>query len=253
MKEKVALITGASSGIGEATARLFAEKGARVLLVARRKEKLEALAAEIQEAGGQADVMAADLSDLQEVERLMQEVTTQVTQLDVLVNAAGIIGTGTIESTTLDAWDHMMNINLRSPFYLTQLAVPLLEVCQGSIVNVSSVTGVRAFPGVLGYCVSKAAMDQMTRCVALELADKGIRVNAINPGVVVTNLHKEGGMNDEKYAAFLEHSKTTHPLGRVGEADEVAQLIFFLASPASGWITGVTMPIDGGRALTCAR
>jgi NAD(P)-dependent dehydrogenase (short-subunit alcohol dehydrogenase family) len=122
-----------------------------------------------------------------------------------------------------------------------------------NIVNLSSVTGLRAFPGVLAYCVSKAALDQLTRCSALELAAKGVRVNAVNPGVVVTQIHKRGGMNDDSYAAFLEHSKTTHPLGRVGRPEEIADLVLFLASDRATWITGATYSIDGGRAQTCAR
>jgi NAD(P)-dependent dehydrogenase (short-subunit alcohol dehydrogenase family) len=110
----------------------------------------------------------------------------------------------------------MMNVNLRSVFSLMQLATPHLIQTKGNIVNISSVTGLRSFPGVLAYCVSKAAVDQLTRCAALELASKGVRVNAVNPGVVVTDIHKRGGMNEENYEKFLEHSKTTHPLGRVG-------------------------------------
>jgi NAD(P)-dependent dehydrogenase (short-subunit alcohol dehydrogenase family) len=106
---------------------------------------------------------------------------------------------------------------------------------------------------VLAYCTSKAAVDQLTHCAALELADKGVRVNAVNPGVVVTSLHRTGGMDEEAYARFLEHSKTTHPLGRVGQPEEVAELIAFLASPSAGWITGVSCPIDGGRHQTCFR
>jgi NAD(P)-dependent dehydrogenase (short-subunit alcohol dehydrogenase family) len=120
-------------------------------------------------------------------------------------------------------------------------------------VNVSSVTGLRSFPGVLAYCVSKSGIDQLTRCAALELASKGVRVNAVNPGVVISNLHRRGGMNEESYSAFLEHSKSTHPMGRPGEPQEIADLIYFLASPAAAWITGETVSIDGGRHLTCAR
>jgi NAD(P)-dependent dehydrogenase (short-subunit alcohol dehydrogenase family) len=228
-------------------------RGAGEALVARRADKLEDLAREIREEGGEALVVVADLTKEEDVERVVQETVAHFGRLDALVNNAGIIATGTVETTTLADWDVMMEINVRSPFYLMQLALPYLEKDGGSVVNVSSVTGTRSFPGVLSYCVSKAAMDQLTRCVALEVADKGVRVNAINPGVVVTHLHREAGMNDEAYAAFLEHSKTTHPLGRVGEPEEVAELIYFLASPASGWITGATVPIDGGRALTCAR
>jgi NAD(P)-dependent dehydrogenase (short-subunit alcohol dehydrogenase family) len=132
-------------------------------------------------------------------------------------------------------------------------AAPLLSASRGAIVNVSSVTGLRAFPGVLAYCVSKAGVDQLTRCAALELAPNGVRVNAVNPGVVVTNLHRRSGMAEENYAAFLERSKETHPLGRPGSPEEVAELIVFLASAKSGWITGETISIDGGRHLTCAR
>jgi len=118
---------------------------------------------------------------------------------------------------------------------------------------VSSVTGLRAFPNVLSYCVSKAAIDQLTRCAALELAAKGVRVNAVNPGVVVTNLHRRGGMNEDSYSTFLARARETHPLGRPGDAAEIADLVFFLASDQSGWITGETISIDGGRHLTCAR
>jgi NAD(P)-dependent dehydrogenase (short-subunit alcohol dehydrogenase family) len=130
---------------------------------------------------------------------------------------------------------------------------PMLISARGSIVNVSSVTGLRAFPGVLAYCVSKAGVDQLTRCAALELAPHGVRVNAVNPGVVITNLHRRSGFDDAKYAAFLERSKETHPLGRAGDPDEIAELIWFLASDRAGWITGETISIDGGRHLTCAR
>jgi NAD(P)-dependent dehydrogenase (short-subunit alcohol dehydrogenase family) len=170
-----------------------------------------------------------------------------------LVNAAGILKNGSIETTTISDWDETMNINLRSVFVLTQKCVPLLAAARGNIVNVSSVTGTRSFPGVLAYCVSKAAIDQLTRCAALELAAQGVRVNAVNPGVVVTNIHKRGGMEEQNYAAFLERSKETHPLGRVGQPEEVAELIYFLASEKAAWITGATYEIDGGRAQTCAR
>ena len=146
-----------------------------------------------------------------------------------------------------------MAVNLTAPFRLMRAAAAHLAARKGTIVNVSSVNGLRSFAGVLAYCVSKAAVDQLTRCAALELAAKGIRVNEVNPGVVVTELHRAGGMNDQAYAAFLEHSKTTHPLGRVGQPEEIADLIYFLASDRAGWITGATVSIDGGRALTCAR
>lgn len=253
MKGKVALITGASSGIGRATAVKFAAEGARVAIVARRAQVLNEVAREIEAGGGEAKVIAADVTKDVEIERVVSETVATFGGIDVLVNAAGIIGNGTIENTTLADWDYMFDVNVRGPFYLTQRAMPYLIERKGNVVNVSSVTGIRAFPGILAYCSSKAALDQLTHCAALEMASQGVRVNAVDPGVVVTSLHRTSGMKDEAYAAFLERSKTTHPLGRVGQPEEVAELIFFLASSKAGWMTGGSYSIDGGRHQTCAR
>jgi NAD(P)-dependent dehydrogenase (short-subunit alcohol dehydrogenase family) len=250
---RAALVTGATSGIGHAAALKFAGAGARVALVGRDAEGLGRAASEVAALGGEAVEIQADVTVEAHARRAVETAAERLGGLDVLVNAAGILSNGTIETTPLSAWDEMMDVNLRSVFHLMQLAAPHLERRPGNVVNVSSVTGLRAFPGVLAYCVSKAGVDQLTRCAALELAPKGVRVNAVNPGVVVTQVHRRGGMTDERYADFLEHSKTTHPLGRVGAAEEVADLILFLASDRAAWITGATYSIDGGRAQTCAR
>ncbi len=253
MQGKVIVITGASSGIGRATALLFAEKGAKVIAIGRNTRELDVLSNEAQTAGGTLKIQIADILEKTQAENTISETIERFGQIDVLVNAAGIILNGTIENTTLDAWDATMNINLRAVFYMSQKCVPHLEKTKGNIVNVSSVAGLRAFPNVLAYCVSKAAIDQLTRCSALELAPKGIRVNAVNPGVVVTDLHKRGGMAEKDYEKFLENSKKTHPIGRVGKPEEIADLIYYLASEKASWITGATYEIDGGRAQTCAR
>jgi NAD(P)-dependent dehydrogenase (short-subunit alcohol dehydrogenase family) len=253
LEGSAALVTGATSGIGHATALRFAEAGARVALVGRDAGHLKETAAEVSARGGESVEIQADVTVEADARRAVESAVEHFGGLDVLVNAAGILSNGTVETTPLAEWDVMMDVNLRSVFHLMQLALPHLEKRPGNIVNVSSVTGLRAFPGVLAYCVSKAGVDQLTRCAALELAPKGVRVNAVNPGVVVTQVHKRGGMSEEKYADFLEHSKTTHPLGRVGRAEEVAELILFLASDRAAWITGATYSIDGGRAQTCAR
>jgi len=253
MHGKVAVITGASSGIGRATALLFAQRGSSVVAVGRNEAELGRLRDDARDAPGSVKTHLADVTETSQIDRLVSDTVDNLGQIDVLVNAAGTIRNGSIESTTLDEWDKMLSINLRSIFYIMQKFAPHLEMSRGSIINVSSVTGLRAFPNVLAYCVSKAGLDQLTRCVALELAPKGVRVNAVNPGVVVTNLHKRGGMGDEDYESFLEHSRSTHPLGRPGEPTEVAELIYFLASEKAGWITGATYSIDGGRAQTCAR
>jgi len=250
---KVVLVTGATSGIGHAVAVKFAQESARVVALGRNQTALHEVETAVQNAGGEPLTLAIDVTDGEQVQRAINETLKSFGGLDVLVNAAGHISTGSIENTSLSAWDAMMNVNLRAAFQLMQMAAPHLIKTKGNIVNVSSVTGLRSFPGVLAYCVSKAGVDQLTRCAALELAPKGVRVNAVNPGVVITEIHKRGGMSELDYEKFLEHSKTTHPLGRVGDPKEIAELVFYLASERASWITGATYQIDGGRALTCAR
>jgi NAD(P)-dependent dehydrogenase (short-subunit alcohol dehydrogenase family) len=243
---RVAIVTGASSGIGRATAVRLAADGADVVLVARRADRLTDVATG-------ALCIPADLSQDGEALRVVTAAVNHFGRLDILVNAAGILVAGSIENTSAAAWDQTMNVNLRAAFLMMSAATPHLISARGNVVNVSSVTGPRAFPGILAYCVSKAGLDQLTRCAALELAAYGVRANAVNPGVVVTEAHVAGGMDPAAYEQFLERSKTTHPLGRVGQAEEIAELIAFLASDRASWITGATYSIDGGRAVTCAR
>ena len=248
-----AIVTGATSGIGRATAVRLGRGAWGVTAVGRDTGALEQVAQEIAASGGRASVFAGDLTDPETTPQIVAHHLATFGSLHLLVNAAGIIRSGSVETTDLEEGDYMMGINVRVPLMLIQESVPALAATRGSIVNVSSVAGLRAFPNLLVYCISKAALDQLTRCAALDLASKGIRVNAVNPGVVITNLHRRSGMSEDAYAAFLEHSKTTHPLGRAGDPDEVAELIAFLASDRAGWITGETISIDGGRHLTCLR
>ena len=248
---KRALVTGGGSGIGREIALQFAREGARVVIAGRGKEPLAATAA----AGpaGAIDCVTADVTREEDRARLVASAAERLSGLDILVNSAGILESGSIQSTDLAAWDRMMDINVRSVFALTQLAVPHLIKARGNIINLSSVAGPRPYAGLLAYCVSKAAVDQLTRCLALEMAPHGVRVNALNPGVVVTNLHRNGGMSATDYAAFLERGKSTHPIGRVGTPADIASLALFLASEKAGWITGGTFSVDGGRALASAR
>jgi NAD(P)-dependent dehydrogenase (short-subunit alcohol dehydrogenase family) len=247
------IVTGASSGIGRATALRFGHSGASVLAVGRDERALADVRSTIERDGGRAAVCVADVTEDSSPDRVVFAALQELGAITTLVNAAGIIGTGSAASTSDADWDAMMNINARAPFRLMRAALPALVATRGSVVNVSSVTGLRAFPGVLAYCVSKSAVDQLTRCAALDLAPQGVRVNAVNPGVVVSNLHRRGGMSEESYTAFLARARETHPLGRPGEPEEIADLIFFLASDAARWITGETIAVDGGRHLTCAR
>ena len=253
MRDKIVIVTGASSGIGRATAAVFAKAGSTVCAVGRNEIELAALRDEHADADGTITVQLADVTEASQVDRMVSEIVEAFGHIDVLVNSAGIILNGNIQTTKEDDWDKMMDVNLRSVFCLMQKCIPYMTEVKGNIVNVSSVAGTRSFPGVLAYSVSKAAIDQLTRCSALELAALGIRVNAVNPGVVATNIHTRGGMDADAYSDFLERSKGTHPIGRTGDAAEIADLIYYLASDKAGWITGATYAIDGGRALTCAR
>src|SRR6266851_3901438 len=250
---KTIIVTGSTSGIGRAAAEAFGREGASVVVVGRKEDVLTQVAGAVRGAGGQTVSCPVDVTAADAPERIVKTALDAFGGLDVLVNAAGVIATGALEATTDEVWDDMMAINLRAPFRLMRAAAPHLAARKGTVVNVSSVNGLRSFAGVLAYCVSKAGVDHLTRCAALEMAPHGVRVNAVNPGVTVTNLHRRSGMGDAQYTAFLERSKETHPLGRPGQPQEVAALILFLASDRAGWMTGETIPIDGGRHLTCAR
>ena len=251
--DKVAVVTGASSGIGRATAVAFGRAGGSVLAVGRDVAALTEVAAAIAAAGGRAQTCICDVTSDQGPRQVVDEATNHFGAIDVLVNAAGIIASASVDQTDDEMWDRVMGVNVRAPFRLIREAAVSLRARRGCVVNVSSVNGLRAFPGLAVYNVSKAAIDHLTRCAALDFAPAGVRVNAVNPGVTVTQLHRRMGMTEEQYATFVERSRTTHPLGRPGKPDEIAELILFLASERAGWITGETIAIDGGRHLTCAR
>ena len=250
---KVAIVTGASSGIGRATAIALAQSGASVVAVGRDASTLEGAVAECSHAGGTAIAIAADLTAADSPDEIVQRTVTRFGSVDVVVNAAGIIAMGSTDGTADELWDRVMALNVRAPFRLMRAAFPYLKERRGTVVNVSSVNGQRVFPNLAAYNTSKAALDQLTRCAAIDWAPHGVRVNAVCPGVTVTNLHRRSGMSEEAYAAFLVRSKETHPLGRPGQASEIAALILFLASDQAAWVTGETIAIDGGRHLTCAR
>jgi len=254
LEGKIVLITGASSGIGAGTAKHFASLKCRLSLVGRNQEALNNVAEECREKGAiEVLVLVKDLMSADACRDVVSSTVAHFESLDVLVNSAGILVSGDTESLELEEFDRCWNINTRSAFVLTQAVLPHLLKSKGNVVHVSSVTGLRAFPNVVAYNMSKAAVDQLTRTCALEVADRGVRVNAVNPGVIVTDAHKRAGMDAKKYEDFLEHCKTTHAMGRVGTVDEVAETIAFLASDAASFITGQTLAIDGGRSIMCPR
>ena len=254
LAERVALVTGASSGIGRETAFTMAREGARVAITARRVDRLEELADRIRtELDGEVVVLPGDILDPETTASWVEETVAAFGGLDILVNSAGIIATGGIMDTSDETWSRLMDVNFHSVLELTRAAIPSIrQRGGGSIVNVSSVCSYRPYPNVMGYCVSKAAIDMLTQCLALEMAPHKIRVNAVCPGVVVSELHTATGAVAD-YDAFLEHGKETHPLGRVGQPEDIANMITFLASDESSWVTGGCFPIDGGRNLLSAR
>jgi len=254
LKGKVVLVTGASSGIGKGTATHMAGLGCKLALVARNAEALAAVAEECK-AAGSPDVLVAphDLSVEEECVKAVNETVEHFGGLDVLVNNAGVMRSENLANVTSEAFDESIGLNLKSALILTQKAALHLEQSTTkAVVNVSSIAGLRAYPGAIAYKISKAGMDQMTRCTALELAPKGIRVNSVNPGVIGdTEIFQRAGMSGKAVKGYLSRGERTHPLGRVGRVDEVAKVIAFLASEDASFVCGQTIAIDGGRSVMC--
>lgn len=250
--DKVVLITGASSGIGACTSVHFAKLNAKLALVGRNNDRLEDVAQKCIDSSGKKPLtIIADINI--NTKDIIDKTIAHYGRLDVLVNVAGIGAPSSILRMNLENFDKVMNTNVRSVYHLTALAVPHLIESKGNVVNVSSVAGIRSFPYFLAYCVSKAALDQFTKCISLELGPKGVRVNSVNPGVIITNFHSNMGVNADAYQNYLEECKTSHALGRVGQVDEVAEGIVFLASDAARFITGTLLSIDGGKSNMCPR
>lgn len=247
---KVFIVTGSSSGIGAGAAEYLSKLNASLVLTGRNEANLKETAEKCQT---EPVLVIADVNIEADRVKIINIAIEKFGKIDVLVNNAGLGEAGDISTTTLDQFDKVMNTNVRSVFHLTQLAVPHLIKTKGNIVNVSSVAGPRQFPNLMAYCMSKAAIDQFTKCCALDLAPNGVRVNSINPALIQTDFHKRLGMNDEAYEKFLERSKETHALGRIGTVDETAHGIAFLASNMATFITGTTLLIDGGKAAMCPR
>ncbi|KAK6729577.1 hypothetical protein RB195_006552 [Necator americanus] len=247
---KIAVVTGASSGIGRAISVRLSQEGYALSLSGRDERALAETATMCKEAGaGRVRITAGDLCDELNAKKLVEDTLEEYQRIDTLINSAGILVSGNVLDTEIDQYDRQMDVNVRSVVRLTRIALPHIIKTKGTIVSVSSITGPCPFPGVSYYCMSKAALDQFTKCLALEMAPHGVRVNAVNPGVIVTNVHRRSGMDDKSYEKFLEKGKVTHALGRVGEASEVAEAVFFLASERSSFTTGELLRVDGGRGL----
>ncbi|XP_037032979.1 17-beta-hydroxysteroid dehydrogenase 14-like [Bradysia coprophila] len=246
--KKVIIVTGASSGIGADAAKHFARLGGKVCLVARNEKLLKSVAEEIQQSGSLERPLVIPADVTKDGERIIGETVNHFGKLDVLINNAGIYQVNSMKNFSISHLDNVFNTNLRSVAILTSLAVPHLEKTKGNIVNVSSIAGLKAFTGNLSYCVSKAALDQFTKCVALDLAPMGIRVNSINPAMIRTPILEKAGMSAVEAAKTFEAGKTMHPIGRIGEPADTSEAIAYLASDSASFITGVLLPVDGGYA-----
>jgi NAD(P)-dependent dehydrogenase (short-subunit alcohol dehydrogenase family) len=252
MKGKVALITGASSGIGRTTAEVFAAKGAKVVLAARREDELGELANEIRSGGGEATAVTTDVSSAEDVERMVAHAIDTFGRLDYAVNNAGVEGAlAPVTELPEEEWDRVLDINLKGTFLCMKYEAKAMlgGGRPGSIVNVGSVNSFLGFAAGSAYAASKHGQIGLTTSVSAELAPRGIRVNLVCPGITDTAMHHRvrGLIGDEIFDNVLAHSVHT---GRAGRPEEIANAIVFLCSDEASYITGTTLTPDGGFTLT---
>lgn len=239
-EDKVVVVTGAGSGIGAQTAKRFVEAGAKVVLVGRTKQKLEQVAASLP--AERVLVAPTDVADPQAVARLAALIKQQLGRIDILVNNAGIVVQGHAHELGIEDWNKQMATNLNGVFNMVHNFIPDLLATKGNVVNVSSVSGLGGDWGMSFYNAAKGAISNFTRSLAMDYGVQGVRVNAVCPGLVETDMSK--GIQDDPQALAKFRERT--PLQRPGKADDIASAILFLASEQASYITGVNLPVDGG-------
>ncbi len=248
MNKKTVLITGGSSGIGLETAELLTARGYKVISLSRSIEKINRALQDRTGADKSIDFITGDISNHADAERIKNYIEKKYGVLHGLINNAGILTKGTLETIEPEEWQHTLNVNLTGPYIITKALLPLLKKAGGaSVVNISSVAGLK--PGTsLAYSVSKAGLDMFTRFLAGDLGPYNIRVNSVNPGLVKTNIHLDNKIfaNREAYESMLDTACLRYPLGKIGEAADIAAMIAFLLSDEAKWITGSIITIDGG-------
>lgn len=249
MTKKTVLVTGGSSGIGLAVTRILTEQDSwRVLAMSRDRDKQAEAKRSLGAAAENVKFISGDTCDVTSCNHIAEWIDHEFGRLDGLVNCAGTISVGGIEAETLSGWHRVLEVNLTGTYILTHAVLPMMKRARtASIVNISSVCSLRPCSSV-AYSVSKAGLDMFTKCLAQELARYQIRVNAVNPGVVRSNLQIAAGVVDD-YEEFLKRMAPLYPLGRTGVPEDVAGMVRFLLSEEASWTTGAIISIDGGRAI----
>jgi NAD(P)-dependent dehydrogenase (short-subunit alcohol dehydrogenase family) len=244
LKDRIGIITGAGSGIGRACAIALAREGARVALVGRRRERLKEVAREI---GDRSFAIPADVSKTDEINRVLDETVSRFGQLNFLLNNAGVLHVGNAEQITEDQWDQTFNLNVRAVWLFSRAALPhMRKAGGGSIMNVASTLGVVGARNRAAYAASKGAVVLLTKSMAIDQGHENIRVNAICPSFVETELTERVLGQASDPAAIRRERTAAHPLGRLGRPDDIAGLAVYLASDESSWVTGAVLPVDGG-------
>jgi meso-butanediol dehydrogenase/(S,S)-butanediol dehydrogenase/diacetyl reductase len=240
LKNKTAIITGGATGIGLACARLFVNEGARVAIFGRRQDRLDQAQKEI---GDAVLAVQGDVTLEKDTSRLVETSIEKMGKVDILINNAGTFAPSPLHETDDAAWDQTFAINMRGVFQLTRKVLThMVENGSGNIIHVSSILGMRAIPATAAYNASKGALNQFSRTIAVEYGGQGIRSNAVCPGMIETEMTEELRSD----TALMEEFLKRYPLGRFGKPEEVAQACLFLASDESAFITGTTLPVDGG-------
>lgn len=244
-ENKVAIVSGSSYGIGLATAQIFAREGAHVVICARGAEKLEAAKQLIADEGGSVSASVLDLTDLESYQALIETTALECGRLDILVNNAAVTRHGMISGMSLDNWRKNFSVTADATFIGTKTAMAIMaEQGSGSIVNVSSSCGSKAAIGVAGYSAAKAAANQFSNCAAMEVAAQGVRINSVVPGSVDTPANQAAAQGKQDVIDTLNNAI---PMKRSGQPEEIAAAIAFLASDDASFITGVELPVDGGK------
>jgi glucose 1-dehydrogenase len=249
LHNKTALITGAAVGIGRAIALRLAEEGCRLALADRERLPLEQFAQELSSAGHTVLPIEANIADTAAIKRMLDLALAQFGQLDILVNNAAIDRRGPAHMLSEEDWDVTIDVSLRGAFLCAKYALPALLASQGSIVNISSVNSMIHAPGLPAYSAAKGGIDALTRQMALEYGPCGVRVNAVNPGLIATEKVQAAMEANPEDAAL---ARACYPLDRIGQPAEVAAAVAFLASEEASFITGVTLLVDGGLSIQSA-